>query len=173
MLAKLGLTAAHRRRYSITAAFCSIRGSRKTRAARPTDEVNLSLSSPSPALRGRYALRGCSALPRDLLPPLPFLFSFTFLYHKPERSAPALATSSSRFYRILAFARLVPLPPSLPPSHLPRPSLAPVERDRADGRIRCWMLGQGNLRNDRFTTAIYAYAYTRICIACSPLLFPL
>lgn len=52
------------------------------------------------------------------------------------------------FYRILIFSRF--LCPSLP-----------LECDPTDSRIRCQMLGQGNLRNDRFTTALYTFTYTR------------
>jgi len=87
----------------------------------------------------------------------PRLFSFSSL------SVISLSSGARyEFDSILSNSGL--LPACLPPS------LLSVECDRADGRIRCWMLGQGNLRNDRFTTAIYAYVYTRICIAALPAL---
>jgi len=52
------------------------------------------------------------------------------------------------FYRIpIFFQFLYPSPP--------------LECDPTDSRIRCQMLGQGNLRNDRFTTALYMSIYAR------------
>lgn len=60
-------------------------------------------------------------------------------------SSKALCTTTyefESFYRILIFSR----------HFCPSP---PLECDPTDSRIRCQMLGQGNLRNDRFTTTLY------------------